>query len=71
MRPARVAELPQALLELLGVAQRELLGRRLETPAAAARAAAARARVRGARRYAEADGGSEWTCLRRGARGGA
>ena len=44
------AELHQALLELLGVAQRELIGRRLETPAAAARAAAARARVRGGRR---------------------
>ena len=65
------AELHQALLELLGVAQRELLGRRLERPAAAARAAAPRGRVFEGRGGAtEADGGSEWTCLRRGARGG-
>ena len=48
----------------------DLLGRRLETPAAAARAAAGRARVRGARRYAEADDSSESTCLRKGARVG-
>ena len=60
------------LVALLGVGQRELLGRRLETPAAAARAAAAGARVfEAGAAYAEADGGSESTCLRRGARGGA